>query len=285
MLQSLKIIKRRIRSVENTKKITKAMEMVSGAKLRKSESVLQSGKPYFLGLEQMLKNLLCGIDISGHQILEERTQKKTIGLCVVSSDTGLCSSYNDNIIKLAEDFISKRGKDKVKLVTVGKKAFGYFVKRGFQVLRSYTGLQGRISEGVAQEICDTLLELFLSKEVDEVYIIYTQFVSALKYKLTAEKFLNIERAAGTKEAEYILEPDRDSILKELLPKYVRAKMRYILLNAYTCEHSARMMAMKLATDNAHEMIDSLTLLRNKARQSSITKEIIEVSSAAELLKG
>jgi F-type H+-transporting ATPase subunit gamma len=285
MLQSLKIIKRRIRSVENTKKITKAMEMVSGAKLRKSESVLQAGKPYFLGLEAMLKNLLCGIDISGHQILEERAGKKTIGLCVVSSDTGLCSSYNDNIIKLAEDFINTRGRDKVKLVTVGRKAFSYFIKRGFPVIRSYSGLQGRLSESITGEIADILVQLFLSKEVDEVYIVYTKFVSALKYKPTVEKFLNIERAAETKELEYILEPDRDSILKELLPKYIRAKMRYILLNAFTSEHSARMMAMKLATDNAHDMIHSLTLLRNKARQSSITKEIIEVSSAAELLKG
>jgi len=285
MLQSLKIIKRRIRSVENTKKITKAMEMVSGAKLRKSESVLQAGKPYFLGLEAMLRDLLCGIDISGHQVLEERKELKTIGLCVVASDTGLCSSYNDNVIKLAEDFINKRGKHKVKLVTVGRKAFSYFVKRGFQVLRSYAGLQGRLSENITGEISDNLVQLFLSKEVDEVYIIYTQFVSALKYKPTAEKFLNIGRSGGTKEFEYILEPDRDSILKELIPRYIRAKMRYILLNAFTSEHSARMMAMKLATDNAHEMIDSLTLLRNKARQSSITKEIIEVSSAAELLKG
>ena len=285
MLQSLKIIKRRIRSVENTKKITKAMEMVSGAKLRKSESVFQSGKPYFLGLESMLKTLLCGIDISGHQVLEERTEKKMTGLCVVSSDTGLCSSYNDNIIKLAENFINKRAPDKVKIVTVGRKALGYFTKRGFPVFRSYTGLQGRLSESVTGEIADLLVQSFLSQEVDEVYIVYTQFISALKYKPTVEKFLNIERAAGTKELEYILEPDRDGILKELLPKYIRAKMRYILLNAFTAEHSARMMAMKLATDNAHDMINSLTLLRNKARQSSITKEIIEVSSAAELLKG
>lgn len=285
MLQSLKIIKRRIRSVENTKKITKAMEMVSGAKLRKSETVLQSGKPYFLGLEAMLKDLLCGIDISGYDILEERAQKKIIGLCVVSSDTGLCSSYNDNIIKLAEDFINKRGKHFVKVVAVGKKAVSYFIKRGFWVFRSYSGLQGRLSESVAQEISDTLLQLFLSKEVDEVYVIYTQFVSALKYKPTSEKILNIERSGETQRSEYILEPDRDSILKELLPKYIGAKIRYILLNAFTSEHSARMMAMQLATDNAHEMIDSLTLLRNKARQSSITKEIIEVSSAAELLKG
>lgn len=283
MLQSLKTIKRRIRSVENTKKITSAMEMVSGAKLKKSETVLRAGNAYFLKLEAMLKNLLCGIDAAAHPFLEQRP-KNNIGLCVITSDTGLCSTYNDNIIRLSEQFIRGLGKEKIKLITVGKKAFSYFKKHDFSVLHSYVGLQGVFSQRVCDEIANVFTRLFLSKEVDEVFVSYTRFISAFKYKPVLEKFLNIERAKA-EEIEYILEPSRERILEELIPRYVSAKMRAILLNAFTSEHSARMIAMKAATDNAAEMINSLTLLRNKARQASITKEIIEVSSAAELLKG
>lgn len=283
MLQSLRTIKRRIRSVENTKKITSAMEMVAGAKLKKSETVLRAGRSYFLKLETMLKNLICGVDLSAHPLLEERP-KNNIGLCVITSDTGLCSTYNDNIIRLAEQFIRGKGKEKIKLITVGKKAFSYFKKRDFTVLRSYVGLQGVFSQNISDEIANAFTRLFLSKEVDEVFIIYTHFISALKYKPVLEKFLNIERAQA-EEIEYILEPSKERILEELIPRYVSAKMRAMLLNAFTSEHSARMIAMKAATDNAAGMIESLTLLRNKARQASITKEIIEVSSAAELLKG
>ncbi|MDP1854353.1 MAG: ATP synthase F1 subunit gamma [Candidatus Omnitrophota bacterium] len=298
MLQSLRTIKRRIRSVENTKKITRAMEMVSGAKLKKSEAVLRAGNAYFLKLEAMFKNLLCGIDVAVHPFLEERPKNNT-ALCVITSDTGLSSTYNDNIIRLCEQFIRGQGKEKIKLITVGKKAFSYFKKRDFHILHSYVGLQGVFSKNISDEIANTLTRLFLSKEADEVYIIYTHFISALKYKPTLEKFLNIERAkaasqrgsglafniAKAEEIEYILEPSRERILEDLIPRYISAKMRAILLNAFTSEHSARMIAMKAATDNAETMIDSLTLLRNKARQASITKEIIEVSSAAELLKG
>lgn len=259
------------------------MEMVAGAKLKKSENVLRSGSAYFLKLEAMLKNLLCGIDISAHPLLEQRP-KNNIGLCVITSDTGLCSAYNDNIIRFCEQFIRGKGKEKIKLITVGKKAFGYFKKRDFHVLHSYIGLQGVFSKNISDEIANVFTRLFLSKEVDEVYVIYTHFMSALKYKPALEKILNIERA-NTEEVEYILEPSKERILAELIPRYISAKMRAMLLNAFTSEHSARMIAMKAATDNAETMIDSLTLLRNKARQASITKEIIEVSSAAELLKG
>lgn len=284
MLQSLRSIKRRIRSVENTKKITQAMEMVAGAKLRKSEGVLRCGSPYFLKLEAMLKNLICGIPQSPHPLLEERPEKNTICLCVVASDTGLCSTYNDNIILRAENFIRKHESAKIKLVTVGRRAFSYFKKRDYSVFHSYVGLQGVVSQGACDEISKVLTQIFLSREVDEVDIVYTRFISALKYKPTVEKFLNVE-AGSSKELEYILDPGRDEILEKLIPEYICAKMRFILLNAFTSEHSARMIAMKSATDNAQEMVSNLTLLKNKARQASITKEIIEVSSAAELLKG
>lgn len=284
MIQSLRQIKRRIRSIENTKKITRAMEMVSGAKLKRTENVLYASRPYFSKLDSILKNLLASIKDLSHPLLEERQEKQKIALCLITSDTGLCSTYNDNIIRLAEDFINRYGADKIRLITVGRKGFNYFKKRRLSISHTYIGFHGRFSSQVSDEIARTLTDIFLSKEADEVYIAYTHFVSALRYKPTMEKFLNIERAKD-QGIEYILEPNLDRILMELVPRYVSTKMRLILLEAFTSEHSARMIAMKAATDNAEELIDSLTLLRNKARQAAITKEVIEVASAAEALKG
>lgn len=258
--------------------------MVSGAKLKRSESVLHAIRPYFNGLDSVLNNLLSGTKAAYHPLLEERAIKDKIALCVVTSDTGLCSTYNDNIIRLAEGFISKYGREKVKLVTVGKKAAAYFKKRDFTVTHSYLGLSGRFSYEAGEGITEDLTRIFLSKAADEVYIVYTQFISGLKYKPAVEKFLNIERREG-EDKEYIFEPAVEKILEDMLPRYILIRIKYILLNSFAAEHSARMIAMKAATDNSQELIDNLTLLRNKARQGLITKEIIEVSSAAEALKG
>jgi F-type H+-transporting ATPase subunit gamma len=296
MLLSLRQIKRRIRSVESTKKITRAMQMVSAAKLKHAQDMLFAGKPYYFKMDALLKKLLAipvrkefsnGVNAGtvSHPLLEERAVKNNFTLCVVTSDSGLCSTYNNNIIRIAEGFIKKHGAENTRLVAIGKKGFSYFKSRGIKISRAYLGLQGRYSREVAEGIANTITNTFLSKKTDEVHIAHTHFDATLKYKPKLQKLLNIERAEEESGAAYILEPGAESILEKVIPAYSSAKIKGILLDAFTSEHSQRMVAMKSATDNAVELIDNLTLLRNKARQAAITTEIIEVSSAAEELKG
>lgn len=301
MILSLRQIKRRIRSVESTKKITRAMQMVSTAKFKRSENMLYTGRPYYLKLDSILQKLITSLrpeELGMHPLLEERAVKKNIAVCVITSDSGLCSVYNNNIIRVTEDFMAQHGKEKIKLVAIGRKGFAYFSKRGVTITKSYVGLHGRYSPDTADEIAGELTRMFLSGEADEVYIAHTHFGSTARYHTRVRKFLNIvpappgvktvepkEPAAKEGETEFIAEPSIEKILKDLIPRYISVKTRLILLDAFTSEHSARMMAMQTATDNAVELIDSLTMLRNKARQASITGEVLQVASTAEALKG
>ena len=288
MILSLRQIKRRIRSVESTKKITRAMQMVSTAKFKRSEDVLYAGRPYYLKLDSILQRLIMSLEpgeLRAHPLLEERAKKKNLAVCVITSDSGLCSVYNNNIIRVAEDFIAQHGKEKIKLVAIGRKGFAYFAKRGVKIAKSYIGLHGRYSPEIADEIADGLVGMFLNGEADEVYIAHTHFGAAMRYHTRVRKFLNIVPAAKEGEIEFIAEPSIEKILKDLISRYISVKTRMILLDAFTSEHSARMMAMQTATDNAVELIDSLTMLRNKARQASITGEVLQVATAAEALKG
>ena len=301
MILSLRQIKRRIKSVESTKKITRAMQMVSTAKFKRSEDVLYTGRPYYLKLDSILQKLIISLkpeELGVHPLLEERVEKKNLAVCVITSDSGLCSVYNNNIIRVAEDFIAQHGKEKIKLVAIGRKGFAYFAKRGVKIAKSYVGLNGRYSPEAADEISDYLVGMFLGGEADEVYIAHTHFGATMRYHTRVRKFLNIvPHAPGVRttepkdpaekqgEIEFIADPDIEKILKDLIPRYISVKMRLILLDAFTSEHSARMMAMQAATDNAVELIDSLTMLRNKARQASITGEVLQVATTAEALKG
>lgn len=294
MILSLRQIKRRIKSVESTQKITRAMQLVSTAKFKRSEDMLYKGRPYYLKLDSILQRLLLSFkpeELRMHPLLEERAEKKNPALCLITSDSGLCSVYNNNIIRAAEDFIKERGKENIKLIAVGRKGFSYFSKRGVRIARTYIGLNGRYSPEVADKISKDLVDMFLNKEADEIYIAHTHFGAAMKYHTRVRKFLNITAApvaawaAEGEKTEFIAEPGIEKILRDLIPKYISVKMRLILLDAFTSEHSARMVAMQTATDNAVELIDHLTLLRNKARQASITGEVLQVATAAEALKG
>jgi len=283
MIQSFRQLKDRIKSIENTRKITRAMEMVSASKLNRVKTAFFSSKPYFVNIERILFNLLSDIPEVSHPLLEDRKEKNFTALMVVGSDTGLCSTYNYNIIKLAREFAEARGKDRIKIIAVGKEAFSYFKKEGYHIENSYLGLRGKFSEDAAVDITKTLTDLFLMKTVDEAYIAHTHFSSNLKHKPVVEKFLNL--SYETKDRKYyILEPDEKTILNDLLSKYLLDKVKVVLLDSLTAEHSARMLAMKLATDNADELIETLTLLKNKARQSAITKEVLEIAMSAEALR-
>lgn len=284
MIQSLRQIRTRIRAIENTKKITRAMEMVSASKLNRIKTSFNLLHPYFLNLEYILKNLLADIEGAAHPLLERRDEIKSIGICVIASDTGLCGTYNHNIMTAAEMFMERRGASEVKLVAVGKEAFAHFKRRGYKISGSHLGRYGRYSSKFSEELAGELTNIFLTGQADEIYVAYTRFSPRLRHAPVVLKFLGLECEAAD-EKRYILEPDKDRILDKLIPKYLSCRMNDILLDTFTSENSSRMLAMKTATDNAEELISMLTLMRNKARQAAITKEVLEVALSAEALKG
>lgn len=287
MTQAIASVKLRMRSVTNIRKITRAMEMVSMSKLNRVRASLFTMRHYFGRLESVLNDFLIHTSYTGklkHPLLEKRAKSGKTGLCVITSDTGLCSAYNQTIIKASETFMSKFKKEDIKIVTVGKECHHHFKKQGLEIRNSYLELHGRYPPKLSEKIATDLMDLFLNGEVDEVHIAYTHFESTLRHRPRVEKFVNIESAGSGNKDFLILEPDIDGVSRELFPKYLLEKFHLILLEALTSEHAARMFAMKTATDNADELMDTLTLLRNKARQAAITKEVIEIASGAQALK-
>ncbi|MFH0858643.1 MAG: ATP synthase F1 subunit gamma [Candidatus Omnitrophota bacterium] len=284
MIQSLKQIKTRIRSTENTKRVTQAMELISVAKLNRIEKGMLSLRPYVAKLGSLIQGLINSQEIGMSSFSEPNLATDKICLCVITSDSGLCGAYNNNIIRLAEEFISKRSLENINLVCIGRKGFNYFRRKNLNILHTYMGMNGRYTQEIAGGITDKLVDIFVSGKAREVYIAYTHFKTALIHKPMVEKFLNIERIPQ-KETEYILEPDKQAILDEIFPKYICMKLKLIILEAFTAEHSARTVAMKTATDNAGDLLQSLVLWRNKVRQANITREITEIISSSEALKG
>lgn len=284
MAESLKAIKNRIRSIESIKKITRAMQMVSLAKLRPCENKLSALRVYL----EKLKNLLgCVLAESGkmdNPLLIPAQNPKRIALCVISSDSGLCGTYNQNIFRSAENFIAGHKDFQVSIIAVGRKGFNYFKKKNFSLPLVYAEPQGNYAALMLDKIISDLTNLFLTRGADEIYLAYARFVSASRQEVKIEKFLSIDYAPDLRE-EYIIEPDAKSLLDEIIPAYISAKMKACLLEAKTSEHAARIISMSEATSNAEELLDGFILLRNKVRQAGITKELIEIISSAEALKG
>jgi F-type H+-transporting ATPase subunit gamma len=284
VIQNLRQIKNRIKSVRNTRKITHAMEMVAAAKLNRVKSLFLLSRPYLQNMDSIVRRLVSDAGQNAHPLLVKREPAGSVGVCVMASDTGLCGPYNHNMNAFADWFLSGFDKEKVRIIAVGREAYSYLGKRAFKITDSYPGLHGKYSPGFENEIAGRLESYFLSGEIDEAYIIYTDFSSALRHRPIAEKLLPVDMPK-TEKPEYILEPGMDEILKNIIPKYVSAKIRLALLNTLTSEHSARMFAMKTATDNADELIGDMELARNKARQFAITKEVLEVAMSAEAIRG
>lgn len=284
MTQAITAIKTRMNSVTNIRKITRAMEMVSMSKLNRVRSSLFSMRIYFGRLESILNDFLDHTGFLAHPLFEKRAMTGKTGLCVITSDTGLCSTYNQSVIRACENFMAGMQKKDVKLVTVGKEGDHYFRRRGFEIKSSYLELHGRYPGKLTEKIASGLIDLFLNKEVDEVYIAYTHFESTLRHRPRVEKFVNMERTASGNKDYLILEPDMKGVAEDLIPMYLSERFHLMLLEALTSEHAARMFAMKTATDNADELMDTLELFRNKARQAAITKEVIEIASGAEAMK-
>ncbi len=283
MAQSLREIKNRIRGIGNVNKVTHAMEMISIAKLRPVKNRLFSARRFSLKIEELLRDLLSGAMGASHPLMERRENIKNIAICPVTSDTGLCGNYNHNVVRIVDDFINRYGQDKITLFPVGKKGLVYFKKKGVDIAEAYTELHGRYSEEILGRISGDLTGVFLSSNVDEVYIVYTYFESASRSKPIIERLLPVS-VSRERETSYILEPDINTIMKELMPLYLANKIKSCIISAFTTEHSARALAMGQATENAKELLEDLTLVRNKIRQAGITKEIMEIVSSAEVLK-
>lgn len=282
MVQSLRYIKSRIRSIENVKKVTHAMEMISVAKLRSSENSLTGMRDYFLKTESVVRHILAYSQAQDHSLVRRSNGSGKTALLVITSDTGLCSRYNFEIIRLAEEHIRKIGRQNVSLVLLGRKGVVHFKKQGIEVIQSYPDLHGRFSPELSTRVLNDLTGIFLSGKADFVDIAYTRFVSASRHSPQVERFLNIP-SADIEPIDYILEPGLDRILNELIPVYISLKIKMILLDSFASEHAARMQAMGEATNNAKELLEGLVLSRNKLRQANITKEILEIVSSAEVL--
>jgi len=288
--KGMRDIKRRVRSVNSIKQITKAMELVSSAKLRRARERVERAKDYFETVRETMQDILADIPPTvKHRYLEER-EKKNSCYIVLTADRGLCGGYNANIIRLAvEDMQQKSG---VSVITVGQKARDYFKKRNYHILEEYTGISETPTYFDAKQIAKKVLDLYEKQEIDEVYLVYTQFISTITQKPELFRLLPIEKNEEKpveKQSGEVFEytdyqPSPESLLEYLIPKYVESVVYGALIEASASEQGARRVAMENATDNAEEMIDELTLSYNRARQAAITQEIAEIVGGAEALK-
>ena len=290
-MPSLKEIRSRIVSVKNTRKITSAMRMVSAAKLRRAQRAIQATRPYALKLMSVLHDLALRASPDDHPLLARRVPRRSM-LIVVTSDRGLCGAFNSNITRRAELFIKDESGNYNELVlgTIGRKGGDHFKRREANVAKNFEGVfGGGLTFEDAITIGDWIVDKYVSEDLDEVQLVYNEFKSAISQRVVVEKLLPIDPStleeAGGSETDFLYEPDKKSLLKDLLPLYINYEIYRVLLESEASEHGARMTAMENATTNAGELIDSLTLQYNKARQASITGEILEIVSGAEALKG
>ncbi|MFH1687117.1 MAG: ATP synthase F1 subunit gamma [bacterium] len=292
-MATLRDVQKRIRSVVSTQRITSAMEMVAAAKLRRAQQTIEQSRPYAEKMDDMLSHLAAGStgEIT-HPYFEQREIKKKT-LVLVSSDRGFCGSFNSNLIRKARQWIDANQGYELELVTIGKKGNDYFKSRPTPIRQYWGDWGGSLDYGRAKDVVRLLTQRFVDGETDEISVIYTQFVSMAKYTLTQQQYLPIpppevtadpDASAGT-GTEYIFEPNAEMIYAALMPGYATTKMVTALADSFASEHGSRMIAMNAATKNAGEMIQDLTLEYNKARQALITKELLEVVSGAEALKG
>lgn len=304
-MASLRDIKRKIRSVKNMRQITQAMKMVAAARLRRVQERVEKGKPYAQTMTELVGVLAPNVKEISHPLLDNRPVG-AVGIVAIAADKGLCGSYNTNILRTSHQFVDaqtklmaegpsealRNGRDAVKLVTVGRKATDYFTKRGYNVAQSYPAPSPQGPYEEIRTIANAITGMFLTGEVDEVHVCYSEFRSVISQRPKTVKFLPIEPPSAEDGAEskqggmdFIFEPDATQLLGVLLPRFVETRVYQLLMEAVASEFGAKMTAMTNATKNAGEQIDSLTMLANRTRQAGITKELLDIVGGAEALKG
>ena len=275
-------IRRRIRSVKNTQQITRAMKMVAAARLRRAQERVFNIRPYAGQMMTLLGSVAARTRERRHPLLAERPVEKVL-LVLVSADRGLCGAFNANLIRAAQRLLDENAERQVSLIAVGRKGRDFFRKRPVKIVSDYVNLFGRLEFTHAQKVAREIIDLYSRGEVDAVDFIYNESKSILSQQLTVERYLPIKPirpAQGETLIDYIYEQPAEEIFGVLLARYVEIEVYRALLESQAGEFAARMTAMDAATNNAAEMIDSLTLHMNRVRQAAITKEIIEIVSGA-----
>jgi F-type H+-transporting ATPase subunit gamma len=287
-MATLRDIQRRIRSVQSTQKITKAMKLVAASKLRRAQERLTAARPYAIKMGELLSGLVGRTEGDAHPLLARRTTGRK-RLVVITADKGLCGAFNSNILRASLAFLREQGDVDVTLVVVGRKARDFYRRRQWQVKSEMLGFFDRLAYTHAKELADELMQSYLAGEVDEVSLMYNEFRSVAVQRVTRQQLLPIEAEAaaggqGTTGGDYIFEPSSDAILASLLPRHVITQVFRALMESVAGEYGARMTAMESASKNATEMIDVLTIQYNKARQERITKELLDIVGGAEALR-
>ncbi len=279
---SMKDIKRRIKSVESTKQITKAMELVASSKLRRAKEKVEQSRPYFNIISETIDDILLHTKISDSPYTLSREVKNSLFI-VVAGDRGLAGGYNSNLLKSAVQ--EMQGKNP-KLICVGRKSEEYFAKRGYDIIAKFPHIAENINFVDAGDIVAYVLDAFDKKEIDEAYICYTEFVSSLSQVPRVKKLLPLvaEAREGAKASQLDYEPSPGAVFHQMVPRYLEGIVFSTIVDAYAAEQGARRTAMESATDNANEMIESLNLQYNRARQAAITQEISEIVGGAEALQ-
>ena len=293
MSGALKEVRNRIKSVQSTQQITKAMKMVSAAKLRRAQDAITQMRPYAQKLQEMLSNIVSNSDGEvSMDLAAERPVEKAL-IIVVTSDRGLCGGYNSNLIKLTKQVIKEKyaeqhSKGNVQVLPIGKKAFEHFTKNGFKVVPQFWEMFTGLSFEKVQAAAQYAMDAFAKKEIDAVELVYSEFKNAATQQYIAEQFLPVPKAAhsnSTKKSDFIFEPGKEVLVAELMPKILNTQLYKAVLDGNASEHGARMTAMDKASDNANELLKSLKISYNRARQAAITTELTEIVSGAAALQG
>jgi len=296
-MAGLKEVRIRIASVKSTQQITNAMKMVAASKLRKAQTAIIKLRPYAAKLRDILQNLSATIDNSDENVFSQERNPEKILLVVIASNRGLCGAFNSNIIKMAVSLTATTyrqqfSQNNVSFITIGRKATEYFRKRKFNVIESHDELFDQLTFDNASIHAEKLMKSFAGKEYDRIDLIYNQFKNAAVQRLIVEQYLPIAPAQATAqvpvtrvESDYIFEPDKETIVRELIPKTLRIQLFKAVLDSFASEQGARMTAMQKATENAKDLLRDLNISYNKARQNAITNAILEIVSGAEALKG
>jgi F-type H+-transporting ATPase subunit gamma len=293
MAGQLKEVRNRIKSVQSTQQITKAMKMVSAAKLRRAQDAITQMRPYAKKLQEMLSNIVSSIEGGMTLALAETRVVEKVLLIVVTSDRGLCGGYNANLIKLAKSTVATKyeaqfKKGNVVIWNIGKKGWEGLTRAGFNTDATYKDLYHNLNFESVQAAAQAAMKAFENKEFDAVEIIYSEFKNAATQLFVAEPFLPIQKVANTgnkKKSDFIFEPAKEALIAELMPKILNTQLYKAVLDGNASEHGARMTAMDKASDNANELLKSLKISYNRARQAAITTELTEIVSGAAALQG
>ncbi|MEN6627154.1 MAG: ATP synthase F1 subunit gamma [Candidatus Sumerlaeia bacterium] len=293
-VESLKTLRRRVRTVRNIKQITRAMEMVSAAKLRRAQSTLLAARPYARKLQELLAHVAASSATGANPLFQERAGKRRV-LVIFTSDRGLAGSFNVNLAREAEDLMRSDPEARWRLVCIGRRGRDHFAHRGHDIIDSIIGLGGQANSDEATRLADRLRQMFLAGEADRIDLLYARFVSTVVNRPSTVQFLPmtpeaLQPAKKRKEPEekkhidYIIEPSPQAVFDQLLPRYLSSRVYITMAEQATSEHSARMISMNNASKNCTELGDQLTLKLNKARQGAITKELLDIVGGAEALQ-